>query len=358
MKRREILKAGGALAALGGAAAAQAAEKAEFKWKMVMAWPKKFPGVGTNAEWFAEQVAKVTNGRVVITLYGAGELVPAFEVFHALRDGVADCAHGAAYYSKGLIPETEIFTAVPFGMTPTELSAWFEFGGASALLNELYAPFGVMSVPGGTSDYQMGGWFNKAVDSVADLQGLKIRAPGVTGEVFRLLGATPVSMSGSEIFTSMQSGVIDAADWIGPWNDQAFGLQKVAKYYYGTWHEVGAASDYMFNIKSFEALPADLREQVLMVARAAGARQTLDYRAHNGSSLNQLLEKDGVELRYYSDEVLDAMYQATQKYLEEFAKKSAAAAKVLQSYRDFLDGQKLWAANAEKFLAARRRLLG
>lgn len=257
-----------------------------------------------------------------------------------------------------MIPETEIFTSIPFGMTPVELSAWFEFGDGTKLLNELYKPFGVMMVPGGTSGLQMGGWFKKPVDSVADLKGLKIRAPGITGEVFKLLGATPVSMPGSEAFTSMQSGVIDAADWIGPWNDQAFGLQKVAKYYYGTWHEPGAASDYMFNIKSFEALPAALQDQVLMVARAAGARQDLDYCAHNGPALRHLLEKEGVELRYYSDEVLDAMYEATQTYLAEFEKKSEAAAKALQSYRDFLNDQKLWANNEERYLASRRRLLG
>lgn len=358
MKRREILKAGGGLVVLGGAAAVKAAEKAEFNWKMVMAWPKKFPGVGTNAEWFTEQVNKITEGRVAITLYGAGELVPPFEVLHALRDGIADCAHGPAYYSKGLIPEAEIFTSIPFGMTPEELSAWYAFGDGAKLLNELYKPLGVMAVPGGTSGVQMGGWFKKPIDSVADLKGLKIRAPGITGEVFKLLGATPVSMPGSEVFTSMQNGVIDAADWIGPWNDQAFGLQKVAKYYYGAWHEPGAASEYMFNIQSFEKLPPHLQEQILIVARAAGARQDLDYCAHNGPALRQLLEKDGVEVRYYNDDILDAMYEATQKYLAEFEKKSDMAAKVLQSYRAFLDNQKQWAENKERYLTARRRLLG
>ncbi|MDO5090692.1 MAG: TRAP transporter substrate-binding protein [Cardiobacteriaceae bacterium] len=357
MKRRDILKAGGGLVALGGAAAVKAAEKAEFKWKMVMTWPKKFPGVGTNAEWFAEQVGKITDGRVAITLYGAGELVPPFEVFHALRDGIADCAHGPAYYNKGLVPEAEIFSAIPFGMTPLELSAWFEFGGATELLNELYKPFGVMMAPGGNSDIQMGGWFNKEINTVEDLKGLKIRAPGVTGEVFKILGATPVAMPGSEVFTSMQSGVIDAADWIGPWNDQAFGLQKVAKYYYGTWHESGAASDYMFNIKSFEALPENLRDQVLMVARAAAARQTLDYRAHNGVALKNLIEKDGVQLRYYNDEILKAMYAATQQYLEAFAKKSDMAAKALQSYRDFQNNQQIWSDNEAKYLAARKAVM-
>lgn len=358
MKRRDILKAGGGLVALGGAAAVKAAEKAEFKWKMVTAWPKKFPGIGTNAEWFAEQVTKITDGRVAVTLYGAGELVPPFEVFHALRDGIADCAHGPAYYSKGLIPETEIFTAVPFGMTPTELAAWYEFGGGTELLNELYRPFGVMMVPGGNSDIQMGGWFNKPMESLEDFKGLKIRAPGITGEVFKLLGATPVSMPGSEVFTSMQSGVIDAADWIGPWNDQASGLQKVAKYYYGTWHEPGAASDYMFNIKSFEALPETLREQVLMVARAAGARQTTEYRANNATALRNMMEKDGVELRYYSDEILKAMYAATQQYLDTFAAKSEMAAKVLQSYREFQKNQQIWTDNEAKYIAARKLVMG
>ena len=355
MKRRDMLKAGGGLVALGGVAAAKAAEKAEFKWKMVMTWPKKFPGVGTNAEWFAEQVGKVTEGRVAVTLYGAGELVPPFEVFHALRDGIADCAHGPAYYNKGVIPETEIFTAIPFGMTPLELSAWYYFGGGIELLNELYEPFGVFAVPGGNSDIQMGGWFSKEINSVADLKGLKIRAPGITGEVFRILGATPVNMPGSEIFTSMQSGVIDAADWIGPWNDQAFGLQKVAKYYYGTWHEPGAASEYMFNQKSFNALPEGLREQVLMVARAAGARQLFDYRAHNGPALRQLVEKDGVELRYYNDDILKAMYEASNQYLQEFAQKSEKAAKILASYRDFQASQKIWSDNESNYLEARKK---
>ncbi|UJF24695.1 TRAP transporter substrate-binding protein [Suttonella sp. R2A3] len=335
MKRRHLIKAGGAGALALGASSAVRAEEEVFNWKLVMSWPKKFPGLATEMDWFVEQIKRVTNGRLNITIYGAGELVPAFEVFNAVSDGTAEMGHGAAYYWKGKIPEAELFTSVPFGLTPVEYNAWFSEGDGQDLLTELYKPFGVKPLLGGNSDYQMGGWFNKEINSLEDLQGLKIRMPGIGGEVFKRAGATVVSMPGGEIFTSMQSGVVDAADWVGPWNDQAFGLYKAAKYYYGGWQEPGSSIDLLFNEEAWNKLPEDIQAQVEIVSDALNQKMLSQFRLNNASSLKNLVENEGVELKFFPDDVVAKFKSITEEYLTEYAAQSDMAKKIADSYLDF-----------------------
>ena len=227
-----------------------------YKWKMVTTWPKNFPGLGTAPERFAKNVALMSQGQLEVKVFGAGELVPALEVFDAVSGGTAEMGHGAGYYWKGKAPEAQFFTTVPFGMTAQEMNGWIHHGGGQALWEEVYAKFGLVPLAAGNTGVQMGGWFNKEINSVADLKGLKMRIPGLGGEVFKRIGGLPVLLPGSELFTALQTGAIDASEWVAPYNDLAFGLHKAAKYYYYPgWHEPGPALELIVRKEAFESLP-------------------------------------------------------------------------------------------------------
>lgn len=354
MKRRDLIKIGGGTAlAMGAANTAIAASKDEvFHWKLIMVWPKGYPGLATNMQWFADELKRTTNGRLNITIYGAGELVPPFEVFNAVEDGTAEMGHGPAYYWKGKIPAAEIFTSVPFGMTPLELDAWFYDGGGIDLLNELYKPHGVTAIPCGNCDFQMGGWFKKEINTPEDLKGLKIRQLGIAGEVYKLIGASPVSMPGGEIFTSMQTGVVEAADWVGPWHDQAFGLQKTAEYYYGSWQEPGAAIELMINNKALAKLPEDIVAQIHLAARAVGLKMLTECRTNNARALANL-EKSGTKIRYFPKPVIEALKKCTDEYMQTYAARDEMSKKCYDSYYSFLKQQRIWAENERRYLVAR-----
>ena len=202
---------------------------------------------------------------VMVLRERAGELVPAFEVFDAVSSGTAEMGHGAAYYWKGKSEAAQFFASVPFGMNAQELAAWFYYGDGLSLWREVYEPFGLIPAPAGNTGVQMGGWFNKEINGLADLEGLKMRIPGLGGEVLRRAGGTPVNLPGGEIFTALQTGSIDATEWVGPYNDLAFGLHQVARYYYYPgWHEPGTCLEAMFNAEAFAALPEDLRTAIML----------------------------------------------------------------------------------------------
>lgn len=339
MKRRHLLKAGGVGAlALGAAQSVQAAEET-FNWKLVMSWPKKFPGLATSIDWFVEQAKAMSGGRLNITVYGAGELVPAFEVFNAVSNGTAQMGHGTPYYWKGQIPEAELFTSVPFGMTADEVTAWFLEGDGLKLLAELYQPFGVRPFMGGNTGTQMGGWFNKEINSIDDLKGLKIRVPGIAAEIYKMAGASPVSLPGSEIFTSMKSGVIDATDWVGPWNDQAFGLNKAAKYYYNGWQEVGSMVECLVNEEAYQSLPADLQAMLDTLTQALNQKMLIEFQKNNALALANLVDKQGVEVKSFPADVIADFKKYTDEYMTQYAAQSELAAKVAASYQQFLAEQ-------------------
>ena len=316
----------------------QSAEQSvlEVQWKMVTTWPKNFPGLGSAAETFARLVAEMSNGRMKVHVYGAGELVPAFEVFDAVSQGVADAGHGAAYYWKGKIPASVFFTAVPFGMTAQEMNGWFHYGGGLELWRELYAPFNLVPFSGGSTGVQMAGWFNKEVNTVDDLKGLKMRIPGLAGEVFTRAGGSSVRISGGELYTSLETGVIDAAEWVGPFNDLTLGLHQVAKYYYYPgWHEPGAMLELIVNANALAALPDDLQAIVSAAARAANQDMLDEFTARNNAALQELVEVHGVELRRLQDEVLLALAKASEEVLAELVAQDSMAAKINQSYTSF-----------------------
>ena len=344
MKRRDFIKgfgAGTALAGIGATRLGHAATK--IKWKMVTTWPKNFPGLGTGANNLAKLITEMSGGRLEVKVYGAKELVPAFEVFDAVSRGTAEMGHGAAYYWKGKSEAAQFFAAVPFGLTAQEMNGWFYYGGGMKLWEEVYDQFGLVPAAAGNTGVQMGGWFNKEINSLKDLQGLKMRIPGLGGEVLKRAGGTPVSLPGGEIYTSLQSGTIDATEFVGPYNDRAFGLYKVAKYYYYPgWHEPGTTLEAIINKKALHALPKDLQLVVLNACKVVNQDMLAEYTARNNDALHALVSKYKVDLRPFPDEVIKKLHSLSDEVVAEVANKDKMSKKVYQSFIKFRDQAKAW----------------
>ncbi|RLA49111.1 MAG: ABC transporter substrate-binding protein [Gammaproteobacteria bacterium] len=331
----------------------------QFHWKLVTAWPKNFPGVGAGPENFARFVHEMSGGRLTMRVYGAGEIVPAFEVFDAVSQGVADAGHGAAYYWKGKIPSSVFFTSIPFGMNAQEINGWLHYGGGLELWREAYAPFNIIPFAGGNSGTQMAGWFNREINSMEDIKGLKMRVPGLAGEVFAAAGGTAVRISGSELYTSLQTGVIDATEWAGPYNDLALGLHQVAKYYYFPgWHEPGSTMELIVNKQSFEALPPDLQAIVTYAARAMNQDMLDEFTARNNAALRQLVDEHGVQLRRLPDDVLLGLWRSSENVMQKLVEEDPMAAKVYASYKSFYDGVRSYHHISEQaYINARDKML-
>jgi TRAP-type mannitol/chloroaromatic compound transport system substrate-binding protein len=338
----------------------EAATGQQFHWKMVTTWPKNFPGLGMAAENFARIVEEMTDGRLTVHVYGAGEIVPAMEVFDAVSQGVVDAGHGAAYYWKGKVPSSVFFTSMPFGLNAQEMNGWLHYGGGLELWQEAYAPYNLVPMAGGSTGVQMAGWFNREINSVEDLKGLKMRIPGLAGEVFAAAGGTAVTIPGGELYTSMQTGVIDALEWVGPYNDQAFGFQEVARYYYYPgWHEPGSILEFVVNKDSLEALPKDLQAIVKVAARAASQDMLDEYTARNNAALQSLVNDHGVQLRRLPDDVLLALWQGTQVATQKLVTSDPMAAKVYASYREFYKGVRNYHHISEQsYINARDKAIG
>ncbi len=310
-----------------------------YKWKLVTSWPKNFPGLGRGPETFAEYVNEMSGGRLQVTVYGAGELVPGFEVFDAVSQGTAQMGHAGAYYWKGKMPAAPIFSAIPFGMNVTEMNAWLHYGGGMELWRELYAPFGVIPFAGGNTGVQMAGWFKDEINSMDDFSGLNMRIPGLGGEVFKAVGGVPVSLTGGEIFVSLQSGAIDATEWVGPYNDLAFGLFRAADYYYHSgWHEPGTALEFIVNQDAYEALPADLQKIVEVATRAVNQDMLDEYTARNNQAMQKLINEHGVKVRPLPDDVLAALKEATAEVMAQKSAEDPMFKKVYDSYKAFYEG--------------------
>lgn len=340
--------AGAAVVATGCSSSSQECDTGEeavkkFNWKMVTSWPKNFPGLGTGAEYLAKSITEMSGGRLTVKLYAAGELVPAFEVFDAVSRGTAEMGHAAAYYWKGKVPAAQFFTAVPFGLNATEMSAWLHEAGGLDLWRKLYAPFNIVPFQSGNTGVQMGGWYNKEINSVDDLKGLKIRMPGLAGEVIQRMGGTPLTIPGGELFTALQSGAIDATEWVGPWNDMAFGFHKAAKYYYYPgWHEPGPALEATINKDAWETLPADLQQIVEVACKASTQKMLDEYTANNNRALNSLVNEHDVQLRKFPDEVLAALKVTTDSVLEDLAETDETSREIYESFTEFRDQVAEW----------------
>ncbi len=338
-------------------ASASAAKQETIHWKMVTSWPANFPGLGTGASRIAEYINTLSGGRITVKVYAAGELVGALEVFDAVSAGTAQLGHSGAYYWKGKSRAAQFFSSVPFGLTAQEMNAWLFYGDGMKLWEETYKPFGLIPGAGGNSGTQMGGWFNKEINSVADFKGLKMRMPGLGGEVIQRLGAIPVNLPGGEIFTALQSGAIDATEWVGPYNDQAFGLYKAAKNYYAPgWHEPGTTMECMMNEKAYSDLPADLQAIVKAAIRLVNHDMLAEYTARNQSALHELESQHGVKVKSFPDDVLRELKKLSDAVLDEEAAKDPLSQKVWASQKAFRDAVAPWTAVAEGAIIHARNL--
>ena len=354
MRRRHLIATGAAASALAAPAVAQG----KTRWTMVMPWPRNTPGVGVNAQRFADRVQAMSGGRIEIKLYATGELVPPFQSFDAVQTGTAQVAHGTPYYWASKSPALHFFTTVPFGLTAPELAAWLTFGEGGKLWREIYDGFGVVPFYAGSSGVQAGGWFRKEINTVDDLKGLKFRIAGLGAEVMRKLGAAPLTTPPGEIIQNLMTGAIDAAEWIGPWNDRAFGLQKVAKFYYvPAFHEPGPSLEVMVNKAAYEALTPDLRAVVEAAALASATESYADFTYHNIETFEPLVAEDKVEVRAFPDEVVRAMGKATFEVFEELAARDATAKRVHDSFAGFLRKADRYGQRFDLRLLEMRRLV-
>lgn len=356
MQRRREFLAGvaGTMAVAGCSGGTEHAESTatsaeQLNWRMVTTWPPNFPGLGAGANTLAQYIKDVSAGRLNIRVYGAGELIPAFEIFDAVSQGSAEMGHGVAYYWRGKTEAAQFFAGVPFGFTAHEMNAWLYYGGGLELWQELYAKYNLVPFPCGNTGVQMAGWFKRRIDSMADLKGLKMRIPGLGGEVLKRAGGTPVNLPGSEIFTALQTGSIDATEWVGPYNDVAFGLHEAARYYYYPgWHEPGPAIECFINADAWKALPEDLQAMVRIACQAASQDMLAEFALRNANALAQLKDDADVEVLPLPDEVLEGLKSLSRETVEELAANDPTVAKVWASVRDFLATSRPWQKISEQ----------
>lgn len=341
MDRRDLLKKMGLLGA--GMAVSQISSNTgkafaskKIIWRMVTSWPPAFPILQTGAERFARRVGELTNGRLTIQVYAGGELVPALGVFDAVSSGSVQCGHSASYYWAGKCNAAQWFTSIPFGMDAQGMNAWFYFGNGLKLWEETYAPFNLVPRPAGNTGVQMGGWFNKKIESMADFKGLKMRIPGLGGKVIAKAGGAVVLLPAGEIYTSLERGVIDATEWVGPCHDIRMGFYKVAKYYYGPgWHEPGSTLELMFNKKAYDSLSVDLRSALDMAAAELNVHMLSEFETENAKALKDLQKNHKVMLLRFPDSVLEGLKKLSKESIEEAASKDALSKKVNQDFMDF-----------------------
>lgn len=320
MKRRDFLTktvlAGTATAA--ATLATPAIASGVIEWRMVHSWPKGLPGVGVGADRLAQRIETMSGGRLKINVFAAGELVPALGCMDAVMDGTAEMGHDASFYHVGKHPMLAAFFAVPFGMTADEQAAWLLHAGGQVLWDELNDQFGILSIPAGQTANQSFGWFRNPVESVDDFQELKIRMPGLGGEMVQKLGATSVLLPGGEIFAALQSGAVDAAEFIGPVNDLPMGFHQVAKYSYGPGvQEPGGTVQLMLNKSKFLELPSDLQEIIRAACHAGHEDMKVEYDLLSGRAMEVLRVEHGVEFRRLPRDVLEALGKAAGEVIQE-----------------------------------------
>ena len=308
-----------------------------FEWNLATSWPPGLPGLGTGVENLARRIEQASAGRLKIKIFAGGELVPALEVLDAVSRGTVQIGHDSAYYHRGKLAAAQYFTTVPFGQTVHEINAWLYYGGGLELWREMYAErFGVIPFPAGNTGVQMAGWFNKEINSVEDLKGLKMRIPGIGGEVMQRAGASQITVPASEIFTALQTGTIDAAEWVGPYNDVQLGLNKVARYYYYPgWHEMGPMLQCTVNLDAWNSLPPDLQAIVENVCQAINDDMMAEYTWGNSMALAQIKADPDVELRRLPDDVLRLLKGLSADILEEMASKDEWSQRIKASFDEF-----------------------
>ncbi len=320
-----------------------------YKWKMVTTWPPNFPVLDEGCKLFAKWVNEMSEGQMDITVYGGGELVPPLEAFNAVRSGAAEAGSGAAYYWAGTVPAAQFFASVPFGMNAQQLNSWILCGGGLELWEECYAKYGLVPMLGGNTGVQMGGWFNREINSMDDFNGLKMRMPGLGGKVLKKAGGSPVLLAGSELYTGLERGIIDATEWIGPFHDYKMGFHQIAKYYYSPgWHEAGTTLEFFFNKEKFDDLPNHLKVIAQSAAQRLNTWMLSEFEAQNGFYLEKILSESEVEIRKFPDEVLQQLRIYTEEVIQELVESDPFSKKVYDSYNSFRKKAVAWSELTEK----------
>jgi TRAP-type mannitol/chloroaromatic compound transport system substrate-binding protein len=327
--------------------------------RMVTTWPANFPGLGTAANNLAQYITSMSGGSLQVRVYAAGEIVSAFESFDAVSTGTADMYHGAEYYWQGKSAAFNFFTAVPLGMTATEIMGWVEYGGGQALWDELSGQFNIKPFQAGNTGHQMGGWFKREINSLEDFRGLRMRIPGLGGNVLRELGGAAVTLSGGEIYPALQSGTIDATEWVGPWNDLAFGFYREAPYYYGPgFHEPGSALGVGMNLDVWNSLEDDHKTIVQTACRAANNQSIAEFQLQNAVALNVLETEHGIELRSFTNEMWDRIGEISEQVVADTANADAMTRRVYESYINARNQMRGWARVSEMpYMMQRERVL-
>ena len=315
---------------------APAYARSERRWKMVTCWQKNFPGIGTGAQRIADRITELSDGELTIKLFAAGEFVPAFEVFDAVREGKAEMGHDSPYYWISKNRSTAFFGSVPGGLAPLEQIAWIRYGGGQELWDELYSRYGLKAFVAGNAGMQMIGWFRKRLESLADLQGLRVRMAGLQSEVLARLGATTINLPGGEVMPSLQSGVIDAAEWGGPWMDLAHGFYKVAPYCYGPGvHEPGTTLSLMVNKEAFEELPKRLQSLVQVAAEAETTQMLAELTSNNALALERLIQDYGATIEHLPADILARWFEVSDEVVAETAADDEINQRIYDNWSDF-----------------------
>ena len=365
MKRREFLKNAGIGTAAGAAllatqASAQTGGLPAVNWRMAASWPKSLDTLYGGADLIGKRVAAATGGKFNIKVFAAGEIVGGLQVLDAVQNGTVECGHTATYYYFGKDPTFAFSCAIPFGMNARQQNAWMYHGGGLELMREFFREYNIIQFPAGNTGCQMGGWFRKPINKVADLKGLKMRIGGTGGLPLTKLGVVPQQIAGGDIYPALEKGTVDAAEWVGPYDDEKLGFAKVAKYYYYPgWWEGGPELDLLVNIKAWESLPAEYKAILESACAEANVWMVAKYDALNPDALKRLLAS-GVKLQPFSNEIMAACYKASAEVYDEFATKNAKFKKVYDSWKKFRNEQNQWFAVAESrfdnFMIAAERL--
>ncbi|MEM7619742.1 MAG: TRAP transporter substrate-binding protein [Pseudomonadota bacterium] len=364
MKRRDFIKKAGGVTAAGAVAATTLATPAIAKKSKEMAivstWPKDFPGLGISAQRLAKRIPELTDGAINVTYFAAGEKVGAFDSFDEVASGNSQAYIAADYYWKGKHPSWAYFTAVPFGFTYTEMDAWIKYAGGQELYDELADGFGLKCFACGNTGVQMGGWFNKEIESADDFKGLKMRIPGLGGDVLSKLGASPVSLPGGQIYENLVSGAIDATEWVGPYNDFFMKFYEAAKfYYYPGMHEPGTQLALGVNKKWWGTLTKTEQAIIEAACNEENSRQIAETNANNGVYLTRLIKEHGVKLKQFNDDIYDSFGKAAQEVFEETRQHSKLAEKVHASFEKVRNEVGRWSGLSDAaYVTQRNRVLG
>ena len=331
-----------------GAAPAFAQGGPEIRWRLASSFPKSLDTIYGAAEHMAKRVSAATGGRFQIQVFAAGEIVPGLQVLDAVQAGTVQAGHTAPYYYWGKDPAFALDTAIPFGLNARQMNAWQIFGGGLELFRDFYKGYNIHQVPAGNTGAQMGGWYRKEIKTAQDLQGLKMRIGGFAGKVMEKLGVVPQQIAGGDIYPALEKGTLDAVEWVGPYDDEKLGFNKVAKYYYypGFW-EGGPQLDCMFNLGEWNKIPKEYQNILEAACWEANTYMVAKYDAQNPAALRRLIA-GGTQLRAFSRSILTAAYKASLDVYAEAAEKSPAFKKIYASMKAFRDEQLLWFRVAEK----------